>query len=671
MTLDAITDVPLADGGQLAAAAWQRGWTPPERLSVSAWADKYRKLPREGSPEPGDWRTSRTPYLRAIMDALSIHSPVTQISIKKSTQVGGTEVGINFLGYVMDHAPGPMMYVLPTLDIARKFSEQRLQPMIDIMPRLARKVGKRRSRDSGNTTLTKKVPAGFVILSGANSANSLATMPIRYLVLDERSKYPRDLDEQGRADAQAIRRTSAFTRRKKILSISSPTIVDDCAITEAYEAGSQGQYHVPCPHCRRLQALDIDQLTDDGQFVCIHCGKLIEEKHKGWMLQERGYSADGLAEWVHAHPDRVDSHLSVELWAAYAAPGLGYTWREIADMRREAAADPAKEVTFHNTILGRAYAGAAQRVEKEDVRQRAEKWLRRTIPRGCLILTAAVDVQANRFSISLWGWGRGETAYAIDWVELPGDPTRRDDWSVVDDYLAQPILNSCGVPMRPMLAAVDSGNWTKEVYDYVRPRQQQGVIAIKGMRMQDHPLIARPRKDDSNSKGKTDKRGIRRWNVGVTTAKNTLMQRLMKDGELQDTDRRRFRFPADHPPEFYAQLTAERFDLIARRWLKPAGARNEVLDELVYAYAAACSPMVRLNVLREADWAALEAKLEPASGDLFGGGMAAAAAPPAAEKTDPEKSSPIAAPAAAPAPRGTPSPAAANPFASSDWLTRG
>jgi phage terminase large subunit GpA-like protein len=649
----AITDVDLADGAAIALEAWQRGCTPPPILTVSAYADARRKLPAEASAEPGQWRTSRTPYMRAVMDDLSVHSPVTEVALKKATQIAGTETAINFLAYVIDHAPGPMMYVLPTLTIAREFSDTRIQPMIDLMPTLRAKIGNKRSRDSGNTTLLKKFPAGFIVFAGANSANSLASRPVRYLVLDEVSKYPGDLDEQGAARVQAERRTSSFTTRKKIFRVSSPTIKDACAITAEYDRGDQRQYHVPCPHCRRLQILHIDQLTDDGDFLCLHCGKLIEERYKDWMLRERGHSDDGLAEWIAKYPDRTVR--SYAIWSAYAPIGLGYTWKEIAAMRREANEDPDKKVTFVNTILGEAYEGASERVEATDVQQRAEKWLRRTIPRGCLLLLGAVDVQVNRFSIAIWGFGRGETAWLIDTVELPGDPTRKEDWHVVDDYFAQPITNACGIPMRAALVAVDSGNWTKEVYDYVRTRQQRGFYAIKGQRKEDHPLIARPRKEDTTRRGAADRHGVKRWNIGVTVAKNTLMHRLIRDGDLQDIERRRFHFPMDLEAEFYQQLTAERYDLTARRWLKPPGVRNEELDKLVYAYAMACSPMVRLNVLRDADWAALEAKLEPVMNDLF-------VSPQADAQAIPRGTNPSPTPPAAPGSR--------DGFASNDWSSR-
>jgi phage terminase large subunit GpA-like protein len=41
-----------------------------------------------------------------------------------------------------------------------------------------------RARDAGNTVLSKEFPAGFLIITGANSAVG-RSMPARYLFLDE------------------------------------------------------------------------------------------------------------------------------------------------------------------------------------------------------------------------------------------------------------------------------------------------------------------------------------------------------------------------------------------------------------------------------------------------------------------------------------------------------
>ena len=151
----------LADG----RAGWAEGLRPDEPLTVSEWADKYRVLNQRSSAEPGRWRTSRTPYLQAIMDDLSQDSPVELVTLMKSAQIGGTELGDNWIGYIISHAPGPTMVVQPTVDLAKRWSRQRLAPMIEDMDILNCRIKESRSRDSGNTVLLKEFDGGIVIIS--------------------------------------------------------------------------------------------------------------------------------------------------------------------------------------------------------------------------------------------------------------------------------------------------------------------------------------------------------------------------------------------------------------------------------------------------------------------------------------------------------------------------
>ena len=91
-------DLPAALRSPLALRAFARGWRAKQALSVSEWADANRVLSEVGSAEPGAWKTSRTPYLREIMDQLSETSPAKLVAFMKPSQVGGTEVGSNWLG---------------------------------------------------------------------------------------------------------------------------------------------------------------------------------------------------------------------------------------------------------------------------------------------------------------------------------------------------------------------------------------------------------------------------------------------------------------------------------------------------------------------------------------------------------------------------------------------
>src|SRR5580658_4087443 len=148
--------VPTAEEIYSQAAA--DGARPDPLLSVSEWADAYRTLSQRASAEPGPWRTDRTPYLREIMDCLSPSSPVETVTLMKGAQLGGTECGNNWIGYVVHQAPGPMLSVQPTVDMAKRNSKQRIDPLIEESQVLRELVNDPRSRDSGNTMLAKEFP---------------------------------------------------------------------------------------------------------------------------------------------------------------------------------------------------------------------------------------------------------------------------------------------------------------------------------------------------------------------------------------------------------------------------------------------------------------------------------------------------------------------------------
>ncbi|MDZ4136730.1 MAG: phage terminase large subunit family protein, partial [Paracoccaceae bacterium] len=151
---DLTADLDLGfDGAEDILRTWRRGMRPDPDLTVSEWADQHRWLSSRASAEPGRYRTARTPYLREIMDALSPRHPAQRISFMKAAQVGATEAGNNWIGFVIHHAPGPMLAVLPTVEMAKRTSRGRLDPLIADSPALRERVNPARSRDAGNSML--------------------------------------------------------------------------------------------------------------------------------------------------------------------------------------------------------------------------------------------------------------------------------------------------------------------------------------------------------------------------------------------------------------------------------------------------------------------------------------------------------------------------------------
>ena len=145
------------------------------------------------------------------MDALSPRDPAQRISFMKAAQVGATEAGNNWIGFVILHAPGPMLVVLPTVEMAKRTSRGRLDPLIADSPALRERVKPARSRDAGNSMLSKEFPGGILVLTGANSATGLRSMPARYIFLDEVDAYPASADEEGDPVTLAEARTTTFS----------------------------------------------------------------------------------------------------------------------------------------------------------------------------------------------------------------------------------------------------------------------------------------------------------------------------------------------------------------------------------------------------------------------------------------------------------------------------
>jgi len=305
------------DGAAEILRAWGAGLTPDADLTVSEWADRHRMLSGRASAEPGRYRTARTPYMGEIMDRLSPGDPTQRIVFMKAAQVGATEAGNNWIGFVMHHAPGPMLAVQPTVELAKRNSRQRIDPLIEESPALRERVKPARARDSGNTQLSKDFPGGVLVLTGANSAVGLRSMPARYVFLDEVDAYPASADEEGDPVGLAEARSLTFAHRRK------------SRIEREYEASDRRRFFVPCPHCGEMQWLRFERLRwekgkpETTAYHCDSCDAPIPEHHKAAMLAAGEWRATAEADDVRT----VGFHLSAlysppgwKSWASKAAP---------------------------------------------------------------------------------------------------------------------------------------------------------------------------------------------------------------------------------------------------------------------------------------------------------------------------------------------------------------
>ena len=223
------------------------------------------------------------------MECLSVESDVEEVVLWAGTQLGKSETCNNWIGYTIDHNPGPIMLVQPTLDLAKRYSKQRIAALIEATPILRDKVRPARARDSGNTLLEKEFDGGILIITGANSSAGRRSMPARDLLFDEVDAYGMSVDDEGDPISIAEKRQDTFARRKR-LKTSTCTVKGESRIEQSYETSDRRKYWVPCPHCGEHQVLRWANLKftpedpSDARYCCEHCGALIDEAHKTDML---------------------------------------------------------------------------------------------------------------------------------------------------------------------------------------------------------------------------------------------------------------------------------------------------------------------------------------------------------------------------------------------------
>ncbi|ABK45390.1 phage terminase GpA [Magnetococcus marinus MC-1] len=557
--------------------AFMQGLKPDPLLTVSEWADANRMLSSVASGEPGPWRTSRTPYLKEIMDCLSPSSSVERVVFMKGAQLGGTEAGLNWIGYVIQQAPGPMLLVQPTVETAKRNSKQRIDPLIEGSAALRQIVKDPRSRDSGNTVLSKEFPGGILMMTGANSAVGLRSMPIRFLFMDEIDGYPGDADGEGDPVALAVQRTVTFANRK-ILMVSTPTIKGYSRIEAAYAESDQRKFYVPCPHCGEFQVLVWAQVKwNKGErqaafYECEFCHAPIQDYQKSQMFREGVWLAEGDGDGRTA-----GFHLS----SLYSPHGWT-SWGDVAVEHGQVYKDPPRLKTWTNTKLGETWEEDADRVDGEGLMARREAW-GELLPADVAVLTAGVDVQDDRLEIEIVGWGRDEESWSIDYRVLWGDPSSPAVWEDLDNLLRYPRPHSRQLPdMTIRAAAIDTGgHHTLKSYAFCRSRQGRRIWAIKGRGGMGVPIW--PRKPSTKNKGK-----VPLFIVGVDACKEAILSRL----RIEEPGPGFLHFPMQRDADYFKQLTAESVvtryhkGRPIREWKKRDSDRNEALDCRVYAMAA-------------------------------------------------------------------------------------
>lgn len=575
---------------------------PPPDMTMTQWADEKRILSKKTSAEPGRWKTSKAPYQKEIMNAISDLN-VQKVVVMSAAQIGKTDGFIlNPIGYYMDYDPAGILVMQPTIKMGESFSKDRLTPMLRDTPALREKVNDK-SRNSGNTILHKEFPGGYVVIVGANAPSDLRSRPIRILLADEIDGYPATAGKDGDPLLLASKRLTTFWNKKEVF-ISTPTVKSTSRIEVEFENSTQEIWHVPCPSCGELQPLEWGQVrgANGGDFdkdnlneinyVCIKCG--IVESEVAWKEQYKN------GRFIPRFPDR-----KVRGFHLNSLASLFVEWKEIVEKFLVANEEKKKGniemlKAWTNTEMGQTWEEEGSEIEHDALYNRREKY-NCEVPAEVLYLTAGVDTQDDRFEIEVVGWGVERENWGIKYQVIYGDLKQKRVWEELSEFLSQTFTKPDGTKLKLLRTCMDSGgHFSNEVYKFCKPRYPT-VLAIKGRGGFDVPYISRP--------SKSNRAQTPLFSLGVDTGKALIYQSLSVENEGANY----CHFPKDegagYTADYFKGLTAERMVLTYKKgkaqyiWkLKENGTkRNEPFDCRNYAQAALEIAGVTLKKLEKAE----------------------------------------------------------------------
>lgn len=631
--------------------AFASGLRPPPKMKPSEWAPRYRRFAPE-DPIPGPWSNETAPELVEIMDALGPDDPCAEASIIKCAQSGGSASAENWIGFLSDLVPAPMLFVQATLTAALAWAAEKFWPMVENTPRLNPERGgtiRAQGTPDGNGSTKGKIrfsrSNGFVLLAGANSAASLRQRTVRYAVEDDLDQFPDDLEGQGSPEVMVDQRLKVWKRQglSKRLKISTPTIKGASKIGRAYATSDRRRYHLKCPQCGSRfvpEWGDVkwpDGKPDEAILVAPCCGLPIEHWQKAAMKLPDSWLSDEIdgvpTPRVLKEEDyqAARGRMPASVKRGFHLTGIissFQTWADMAIAFVDALGDLNKMKSWANLVHGVEFELKGGTPDYEKLKElREQGWgLHQMVqvPFGAMVLTLGIDVQGDGVYVELVAWGPNAECWVLDARFIPGatDVKGEGAWVDLNAYARREVIFPGGKTFGIDQICCDAGYNTEAAEAFCKAHPNR--LAVFGRAGWSLPILGRGEnlryEQQGRKAGQAKKRAEdKAYIVGTYGVKlgwygylrNTLKAAAEEVVGSIVSPRGRVHFNMDLPDTYFEQVTSETVvtetvNGIPRRTWKPmAGRPNHWLDCHVYNTAAAEKLM--LDTLTEADWAALRA----------------------------------------------------------------
>jgi phage terminase large subunit GpA-like protein len=602
---------------------------PRPKLGIAAWSEANIVISAESnSPRTGPLSFKGVEYVLEVLARLSPDDRCRSVNVLGSAQSAKSLIGQCWLAFSMAENPGPIGIYLPSLDDARKYSEEKVGAITDSTPALRHRVRAVSSRSNeGSSTLRKRFTGGSLRIATASSPNALQMVSFRDLILEEIAGYETDVGGRGSPIDQAKKRQGAWeTRGAKTLQVSAAGVLGRCPSTKAHEDGTAHELYLPCPHCGGFNRWEWEDFnaptaTLGAHIACRLCGCVVEHKHKQAMVEAHAWIAtyEDREDPANTAPPRAFPAAELERWRARPEkkrmPSYRWwlyvscftEWDEIwAEWVKAKAGGIATEKTFFQQTLARAWDEGKDAPDHVKLFEMREEYEPQICPDGFYLLTGMADVQADHIPWSVYAWAPGAEWALVDRGKIRGDPAGEEVWKELAQVLSQRYPHAGGGELGIELFGVDTGYKTHHVYAFCA--KHPTARALDGRAGWNLQPLGNPKK----VKAKLDGRLVAKtllYPTGTWNLKSELHYslRLMieKGAGYRCGGRGHFHkaIDQDYVRELVAEVLTEETarGKITRAWMKRAGFRNEETDIWVGARALAWALGVGAP-RREFDW---------------------------------------------------------------------
>lgn len=555
----------------------------PEEPDIAEWAEQHITL-SAGTELYRRFDASLAPWTRAVFRWFA-DNRVERMYLVQGSQVSKTVSMMICAVWAAQFRPGPAAWIGAAQDEVQAFIQERLKPMAEAS-------GFKGTAKRDWKADAFRIGAMLVRPLWASSALKLRGFPFRYIFGDECAIW-RTLPGVGHPLPYSWKRTRAFTGRRKGMYSTTPREEDELTWQTASAAPCY-QWWVPCAKCGALQFLNFDNLQfgeckradgtwdlgrvrEETYYLCPYCQAATSEGEKLPMLAAGVLQRVNIetGEAIKDSGDGIHREVTLQIPASYSP----FTpWGELAVSFLKATAEgPESLRIFVTDELARPWKTPGEAPTASELDRLIDGRATGTVPPEAVLLTAGVDVQADRCYYVIRAWG-----YRLrSWLVAAGICARAEaSLSYLDEVLAR---DYGGFPIS--LTFIDSGYDADVVYEYARAHPGE-VAPIKGRAEWSLP-VQESLIEIVN--GRRIKGGLKLYNINTGHWKGWVHHRIriapdapgawLLHGEVTEDYRRQLLNEVKVPHRHRGRKTEE-WSVVRREW------GSHYLDCEVYAAAA-------------------------------------------------------------------------------------